>query len=61
VLLTFVPTSYERYQDAVLWNLLRHLCTHLVDIVTVDGVTVRFYTPQPSAHAATGYGIGTAT
>jgi hypothetical protein len=54
VLLAFVPTAYERYQDAVLWNLLRHLCTHLVDIVTVDGVTVRFYTPQPSAHAATG-------
>jgi hypothetical protein len=25
-LLDVVPTSYERYQDAVLWKLLRHLC-----------------------------------
>jgi hypothetical protein len=25
-LLDVAPTAYERYQDAVLWKLLRHLC-----------------------------------
>jgi hypothetical protein len=60
-LLDVVPTSYERYQDALLWKLLRRLCTHLVDVMTVDGVTVRVYTPQPDGHAATDYDSGRAT
>jgi hypothetical protein len=60
-LLDVVPTSYERYQDALLWKLLRRLCTHLVDTMTVDGVTVRVYTPQPGAHVVTEYDSGTAT
>jgi hypothetical protein len=60
-LLDVVPTSYERYQDAVLWKLLRYLCTRLVDTMMVDGVPVRVYTPEPSGHAATEYDSGTAT
>jgi hypothetical protein len=52
---------YERYQDAVLWKLLRHLCTRLVDTMTVDGVTVHVYTPRPGADVATAYDSGTAT
>jgi hypothetical protein len=60
-LLDVVPAPYERYQDAVLWKLLRHLCTHLIDVMTVDGVTVRVYTPPPIGHAATDYDTGTAT
>ena len=60
-LLDFVPTTYERYQDAVLWKLLRNLCTHLVDTMTVDSVTARVYTPHPSVQAATDYGTCTAT
>ena len=34
-LLDFVPMAYERYEDAILWKLLRHLCTHLVDTMAV--------------------------
>jgi hypothetical protein len=60
-LLDVVPTTYERYEDALLWKLLRHLCTHLVDVMAVDGVTVRVYTPQPGAQVATEYDSGTAT
>ena len=60
-LLDVVPMNYERYEDALLWKLLRHLCTHLIDTMTVDGVTVRVYTPQPGAQVATAYDSGTAT
>ena len=60
-LLDFVPTAYKVYQDAILWKLLRNLCTHLIDTMTVDGVTVRVYTPQPSTHMATDYDTGIAT
>ena len=59
-LLDFVPTTYEHYQDAVLWKLLRNLCTHLVDTMTVDGVTARVYTLHPGANA-TSYDTGVAT
>jgi hypothetical protein len=60
-LLDFVPMTYERYEDAILWKLLRHLCTHLVDTMVVDGVTVRVYTPPPGAEVATACDSGTAT
>jgi hypothetical protein len=52
-LLDHIAPEVEHYQAAMLWKSLRALCSRLVATETVDGHTVRIYTPpvDPAADA----------
>lgn len=45
-LLDYIAPEVEHYQAAMLWKALRALCSRLIATETIDGQTVRVYTPE---------------
>src|SRR5262249_26785853 len=44
-LLDHIPVEVDHYESAMLWKSLRALCSRLLATETLDGHTVRVYTP----------------